>query len=101
MRGNRHKCDIKIFSIAIDFSCEGVFENINTSEQIEHAASDMAEVEYPTLPDLDSNTCFTRNIRYLVEQGPPSVNKYLIQGNNFFESDKHIRCYNTAGAFLK
>ena len=95
---------IKIYNIDIDPSCEFVFNSINTSEQIAHITSDMAEFEYPTNPDLVINTSTEHLSQETYDtwwNKIPSGTIYLIQGNNFFESHEHVRCSNTLEEFLK
>lgn len=108
-----HKYPNKYYSIDIDPKCELVIEGIQeVCKHIIHieepniipVTADMSKYEYPEDPYLVINT----STEHLTQQeynkwwnNIPSHTKYFIQGNNFFESDEHIRCTDSLEEFLR
>ena len=93
----------KIHNIDVDPSCEFVFNKINIYPQITHTTDNMATFKYPTKPTYVINTStehVTQETYDIWWNNIPSGTKYLIQSNNFFALEEHIRCSDTMDEFL-
>ena len=102
----------KYYSIDIDPICEdvvsGILEIVQTLKQpvpnIIPVTADMSEYEYPEDPYLVINTSTEHVSQETYDiwwDKIPKGTKYLIQGNNFFDCDEHIRCTNTLDEFIE
>ena len=96
---------IEVYNIDIDPECEKVFNllPVDGRKNIKHITADMAEFEYPTKPDVVMNTStehVTQDVYDTWWDNIPSGTKYLIQGNNFFECEEHIRCAESLDEFV-
>lgn len=92
------------YNIDIDPECETVFNLINTDNNIRHFTSDMSTFVYNTVPDLVINTSTEHVPQEVYDtwwKNIPRGTKYFIQGNNFFESEEHVRCTETLEEFLQ
>lgn len=94
----------KYINVDIDPSCEEVFIQINTTRDIIHLTEDMKTFKYKESPYMVINTStehISQEVYDMWWNNIPKGTKYLIQGNNFFESKEHIRCTETLDEFLK
>jgi len=93
-------------SVDIDSSCEDVFNKINTKDSIVFKQACMSEYDYSdsTFLELVINTS-SEHVSQAVYikwwDNIPIGTKYVVQGNNFFESDEHVRCTDTLDKFVK
>ena len=97
---------IKVYNIDVDPECEKVFNllPVNNREGIKHITADMAKFEYHVTPDFVINTSTEHVTQETYDawwNNVPKGTKYLIQSNNFFESDEHIRCANSLDEFVE
>lgn len=91
-------------NIDIDPSCKTVFDLIVDSISISHETSCMSEYKYQEDVYLVINTSTEHVTQEVYDKwwdNVPVGTEYLIQGNNFFESQEHIRCTETLEEFLK
>jgi len=108
-----HMGDIVIFggwygnyiSVDADPSCEEVFNRINTNSQIKFKNVCMSEYDYSNCFFLDMviNTSSEHVSQEVYAQwwgNIPKGTKYIVQGNNFFETDEHVRCTDTLEEFI-
>lgn len=108
-----HTYPNKYYSIDVDPICEKVIEGMKEickhSLQIEEpniipVTADMSEYEYPEDPYLVINTSTEHVSQETYDiwwDKIPKGTKYLIQGNNFFDCDEHIRCTSTLDEFIE
>jgi len=91
------------YNIDIDPSCSKVFEMLNDNVNIIHETACMSDYKYPANPDIVINTSsehVTQEIYDAWWDKIPSGTLFIVQGNNFFESEEHIRCHSTMEEFL-
>lgn len=100
------------YTIDVDPECEEVVNGVlHTIEHMIHLevpdiipiTADMAEYEYPVKPYMVINTStehVSQEIYNTWWNNIPSGTKYLLQGNNFFSNEEHIRCCETEEEFL-
>lgn len=94
----------KYYNIDLDPSCQQVFDEINTTDDIMHFTANMSEFEYLDTPYMVINTSsehVTQEVYNAWWDNIPKGTKYLVQGNNFFETDEHVRCTETLEEFVK
>lgn len=97
---------IQIYNIDIDPECEKVFNllPVDGRKNITHITADMADFEYHTTPDFVINTSTEHVTQETYDawwNNIPAGTRYLIQSNNFFEIDEHIRCANSLEEFVE
>jgi hypothetical protein len=95
----------KYISVDTDSSCEQVFNKINTKNRIVFKKSCMSEYDYSDSIFLDMviNTSSEHVSQEVYAQwwgNIPKGTKYIVQGNNFFETDEHVRCTDTLEEFI-
>ena len=91
-------------NIDSDPSCQKVFEEINISSRIRHVTACMSNYSYSETPDLVINTSTEHVPQEVYDKwwnNIPTGTKYLIQGNNFFDCNEHIRCSNSLQEFIE
>jgi len=96
----------KIKTIDIDPDCVDVFWKINydIDNNILPITSCMSEYEYEDEPSLIINTSVEhteQNIYNIWWEKIPDGTPYIIQGNNFFECEDHIRCAKDIDNFIE
>ena len=92
-------------SVDADPSCEEVFNRINTNSQIKFKNVCMSDYDYSDCLFLDMviNTSSEHVSQEVYAQwwgNIPRGTKYIVQGNNFFETDEHVRCTDTLEEFI-
>jgi len=97
---------IQIYNIDVDPECEKVFNllPVDGRKNITHITADMANFEYHTAPDFVINTSTEHVTQETYDawwNNIPAGTKYLIQSNNFFELNEHIRCANSLEEFVE
>lgn len=97
--------EAKIISLDIDPDCENVFHKINTNPNITIKTICMSEYTYEeTLPDLIINTSSEHVSQELYDRWHENLPKgvtYIVQGNNYFDCDEHVRCTNNLEEFVQ
>ena len=96
----------KYISVDNDPSCKEVFDRINTSNKIVFRTGCMSEYDYGDSVFLDmvintSSEHVSQEVYNKWWDNLPIGTKYVVQGNNFFETDEHVRCTETLTDFLK
>lgn len=89
-----------------DPSCEEVFNKINKNSNIVFKNSCMSEYDYKDsiFLDLVINTSSEHVDQETYNKwwnNIPRGTKYIIQGNNFFDLEEHVRCTETLDDFIK
>ena len=97
--------DGKYISVDNDPSCEEVFNKINTSKNIVFKHGCMSEYDYSDSVFLDmvintSTEHVSQDVYAAWWEKIPTGTKYIVQGNNFFETDEHVRCTDTLEEFI-
>lgn len=92
-------------SVDTDPSCEEVFKRINKNSQIKFKNVCMSEYDYTDSIFLDMviNTSSEHVDQETYSKwwgNIPKGTKYIVQGNNFFETDEHVRCTDTLEEFI-
>lgn len=95
----------KYISVDNDPSCKEVFDRINTNNKIVFKTGCMSEYDYSESVFLDMviNTSSEHVSQEVYAQwwdNIPEGTKYIVQGNNFFETDEHVRCTDTLEEFI-
>lgn len=93
----------KYINVDIDQSCENVFNEVNNKSNISFVTACMSSFKYDTPADLIINTSsehVSQDTYDIWWNNIPKGTKYVIQGNNFFESDEHVRCTETLEEFI-
>lgn len=93
-----------IFNTDCDPSCEEVFSQINTSDNIYHKTWDMRDgIPNSLCPDLVINTSsehVTQEVYDAWWDSIPKATKYIVQGNNL-DNPEHVRLADNLEEFLK
>lgn len=109
LQGSSYKIN-KIFSIDIDPWCEQTANSINynywTSKKFKAVTANMATFKYywDAQPSIIINTStehVDQNTYDLWFNSLPNDSLIIIQGNNFFACDEHVRCSNTLEDFKR
>jgi hypothetical protein len=97
----------KLYSIDIDPWCKSVADTINapnrTLERFKAVTSDMATYDYQDIVDIVINTSteHVTQVTYdLWYEKIPKGTLVLLQGNDFFDCDEHIRCSKSLDEFI-
>jgi len=98
----------KITSIDIDLNCEEIAKTINKIEEslgtFSAVTCDMEEYEYESIPDIVINTSCehisqeTYN-RWLLKVPENAI--IVLQSNNYFELEEHVRCAKDLNEFIE
>lgn len=101
--GNKIK---KIYNIDIDPWCKNVSETINEKNKkigkFISVTSDMASYEYSSKPEIVINTSTEHVTQSTYDQWYKNVPKgtlVILQGNDFFDCDGHVRCTKNLNEF--
>ena len=97
--------DGKYISVDNDPSCKEVFDRINTSNKIVFKNACMSEYDYSDSIFLDmvintSSEHVSQEVYAKWWGNIPKGTKYIVQGNNFFETNEHVRCTETLEEFI-
>ena len=87
-----------------DPSCEKIFNDLNNNANISFLNVCMSKFDYDSSVNLVINTSsehVPQEIYDLWWDNVPEGTKYVVQGNNFFESDEHVRCTETLEEFIE
>ena len=97
----------KIISIDIDLECEEIANTMNKIEEIsgrfKAVTCDMVQYQYEFYPDIVINTScehIDQNSYNLWLKNIPSTSLIVLQSNNYYELDEHIRCANNIDEFI-
>lgn len=91
-----------VYTIDVDVECEDIVR-LTCEDQIIPITADMAKYNYHTAPGLVINTSTEHVTQEAYEEWWSKVPKgtpFILQGNNFFKSDEHIRCSVNLDQFL-
>lgn len=98
----------KLVSIDIDKSCEDTANTMNKIEEIEGrfqaVTCDMAEYYYKFIPNIVINTSCEHITQETYEKwlsNVPGESIIVLQSNDYFELDEHIRCANHIDEFIE
>lgn len=94
---------IKITSVDIDESCEEVFKKISCGDNIQAITSCASEYKYDSKPGLVINTScehMDQDIYNKWWDNIPQGTTYIIQGNDYFDCEEHVRCSESLEHFL-
>jgi hypothetical protein len=98
----------KIVSIDIDRSCEDTANTMNKIEEIEGrfqaVTCDMTEYYYKFIPNIVINTSCEHITQETYEKWLSNVPKesiIVLQSNDYFELNEHIRCANDIDEFIE
>jgi len=94
---------LKIVTVDIDPECENVFKKISCGDNIQAVTSCASEFKYNSKPGLVINTScehMTQDIYNKWWDNIPSGSTYIIQGNNYFDCEEHVRCSESLEHFL-
>lgn len=95
---------IKITSVDLDPSCAEVYKEIHCGDNIKLITDSITSYKYDMFPSIVVNTIcehVTQEDYSLWWDNLPVGTKYIIQGNNYFECDEHIRSSESLQHFLE
>lgn len=85
----------KIYSIDVDPECEWIVNDVITDPIVTAVTADMVSYEYPSKPTTVINTVtehITQEQYDIWWDKVPSGTFYVLQGNNFYDAEDHVRC---------
>lgn len=94
---------IKIITVDLDPHCENVFKQISCGDNITSITSCASKYQYSSKPGLVINTScehMTQDIYSKWWDNIPNGTTYIIQGNDYFDCEEHIRCSESLEHFL-
>lgn len=103
-------CVKSIYNIDIDPWCERIASDVNKIHEMDNGkfkaiTGDMCEFEYPPQhrPDIVINTSTEHVTQDVYDEWYDEIPKgtlVVIQGNNYFDCDEHIRCSKNLQEFM-
>lgn len=95
---------ISIVSVDIDEECKEVYKEINCGDNIQLLTENVSDYKYDMFPGVVINTIcehITQEEYSAWWDNLPKGTKYIIQGNNFFDCEEHIRASESLQHFLE
>jgi hypothetical protein len=94
----------KVYSIDINPWCKTIAKNMcDNNIRFDAITADMGNYKYSTNPTLVINTSTEHVSQQVYDHwynNIPTSTTVIIQGNNFFSCDEHVRCVNNLDEFL-
>jgi hypothetical protein len=98
----------RIISLDIDRSCEETSRTVNKIEEMlgkfKAVTCDMTEYQYEFFPDIVINTSCEHVSQHSYDrwlENVPNESLIVLQSNNYFELDEHIRCVSNLTEFVE
>lgn len=94
----------KIYSIDNDPECEWIINDVVNNTIIKPVTADLVSYEYPMRPSTVINTVTEHITQEQYDtwwNNIPKKTFYVLQGNNFWDSNDHIRCAHNLDEFKR
>lgn len=98
-----HWPGLKITSVDVDETCSKVYDEIHCGDNIQLVTDCVTSYKYDMLPSLVINTIcehLTQEQYSAWWDNIPDESIYIVQGNNYFDCEEHIRCSESLQHFL-